>query len=249
MTRKSFIESHGATCANWTWSWSFVNAEKQTVIFGAWDMHTDGSRSLILSDTWAKNGTGRKRPAFPQSREHIRLVEEESYKLLTFPIIFSDELQDEDGFGPSKIKGFEPVLTQKSLVRVGSNWYASDDAIPTSIPEEVSNPERFLEGAAKTIAVNAYERNGKARSVCIKHHGAKCAACNFNFETAYGAIGKGFIHVHHIVPLAEIRREYELDPIRDLVPVCANCHAIVHLTQPAMGIEELRSCLAVAKNG
>lgn len=248
MSRKSFIQSHGATCANWTWSWSFVNVEKQTVIFGAWDKNTEGSRALLLSEAWAKNFSGRKNPAFPQSREHIRLVEEQGYKLLTFPIIFSDELQDEDGFGPAKIKGFKQVLTQRSLIRVGANWYASDDAVPTSIPEEVSNPERFVEGAAKTISVNAYERNSKARSACIKHYGAVCAICDFNFETAYGAIGKGFIHVHHIVPLGEIRREYELDPIRDLIPVCPNCHAIIHLTQPAMSIEELRNCLAAAKD-
>ena len=248
MSRKSFIESQGATCKNWAWSWSFVNIEKQTVIFGAWDHNTEGSRSLILSEAWAtQKSTGRRSPGFPQSREHIRLVEEHGYKLLTFPMIFSDELKNENGIGPARIKGFDPVLTQKSLIRVGGNWYASDDVVPTSSPEEVSNPERFFEGAAKTISVNAYERNGNARSACIKHYGAVCAICNFNFETAYGAIGKGFIHVHHIVPLAEIRREYKLNPIRDLIPVCPNCHAIIHLTQPAMSIEELRSCFSVAK--
>jgi len=166
------------------WSWSFVNVDEQTVIFGAWDKNTEGSRSLILSEAWAKSRAGRKSPAFTQSREHILLVEEQGYKLLTFPIIFSDELQDEDGFGPAKIKGFEPILTPKSLVRVGRSWYASDDVVPISIPEEVSNPERFMEGAAKMIAVNAYERNSKARTACIKHHGAVCAICNFNFETA-----------------------------------------------------------------
>ena len=248
MSRKSFIQSHGATCKNWTWSWSFVNEETQTVSFGAWDKNTEGSRSLILNEVWAKNKAGRKNPAYPQSRQHIRLVEEQGYKLLTFPIIFSDELQNEDGVGPAKIKGFEPTLTKKSLIRVGGKWYASDDAVPTTIPEEVSKPERYLEGAAKMIAVNAYERNSKARAACIKHYGAVCAICNFNFETAYGAIGKGFIHVHHIIPLAEIRREYELDPIHDLIPVCPNCHAIIHLTQPAQSVEELRSYLAVAKN-
>lgn len=248
MNRKCFIQSNGATCKNWTWSWSFVNEEKQTVIFGAWDTNTEGSRSLILNEAWAKNKAGRKSPAYSQSREHIRFVEEQSYKLLTFPIIFSDELQDENGFGPAKIKGFEPTLTQKSLVRVGGKWYASDDAVTTSIPEEVSKPERYFEGATKTIAVNAYERNGMARSACIKHHGAVCAICNFNFEAAYGAIGKGFIHVHHIIPLAEIRREYEIDPIRDLIPVCPNCHAIIHLTQPVMSVEELRSYLTISKN-
>lgn len=248
MSRKSFIQLQGATCANWTWSWSFVNVVNQTVIFGAWDKNTEGSRSLILSEAWAAKRGGRKNPAFPQSREHIRLVEEQGYKLLTFPIKFSDELQDADGVGPSRIKGFEPVLTQKSLVRVGGSWYASDDAFPTSIAEEVSHPGRFVEGAAKTISVNAYERNSKARLACIEHYGPMCAVCNFNFEATYGAIGKGFIHVHHIVPLAEIRREYELDPIRDLIPVCPNCHAIIHLTQPAITIEELKGYLATSHN-
>ncbi|QEL55999.1 HNH endonuclease [Chromobacterium paludis] len=243
MNRKSFIQSQGATCANWTWSWSFINVEKRTIIFGAWDKYTEGSKSLIFSEAWATNPAGRKKPAYRQSREHIRLVEEEGYKLLTFPMIFSDELKDEDGSGPSKIKGFQPVLTAKSLVRAGGNWYAFNGRTNTSIPEEVQNPEKFVEGAAKTIAVNAYERNSKARSACIKHYGAVCAVCDFNFEAAYGAIGKDFIHVHHIVPLSEIRREYELDPVRDLIPICPNCHAVIHLTQPAMSIEELRICL------
>lgn len=247
MSRKSFILSQGATCKNWTWSWSFINAEKRTIIFGAWDKNTEGSSSLILDEAWAKNQSGRKNPAYPEAREHIRLVEEEGYTLLTFPITFSDELQDENGVGPAKIKGFDPVLTKKSLIRVGSKWYASNDAVPSLIPEEISQPEKYVEGASKTVAVNAYERNGEARAACIKHYGATCAVCGFNFEKVYGPIGRGLIHVHHVVPLAEIRREYELDPIRDLIPVCPNCHAIIHRTQPALKVEELRNYLATAK--
>jgi 5-methylcytosine-specific restriction protein A len=225
-----------------------VNEDEHTIIFGAWNINTEGSRTLILDKTWGKNFAGHKNPAFSQSVEHIRLVEEQGYKLFTFPIIFSDELKDKNGYGPAKIKGFEPILTPKYLVRICDKCYACDDAVSVSIPEEISEPERYLEGAAKTIAVNAYERNSKARAACIKHHGAVCAICNFNFETAYGVIGKGVIHVHHIIPLSEIRREYELDPIRDLIPVCPNCHTIIHLTQPTMSIEEVRSCLSCAKN-
>lgn len=247
MNRKSFILSHGATCQNWTWSWSFINAEKRIIIFGAWDKNTEGSWSLILDEAWAKNSTGRKNPAYQEARKHIRFVEEDGYTLQTFPIIFSDELQDKNGVGPSKIKGFEPILTRKSLIRIDSKWYASDDSITSSITEEISRPERYVEGASKKVAVNAYERNSKARAACIKHYGASCAICGFNFEKVFGAIGKGFIHVHHVVPLAEIRREYELDPIRDLIPVCPNCHAIIHLTPPTLSVEELRNYLAVTK--
>lgn len=51
-TRKAFIESLGATCRNWTWSWSFINERERKIIFGAWDINTSGGRALILSDDW-----------------------------------------------------------------------------------------------------------------------------------------------------------------------------------------------------
>jgi 5-methylcytosine-specific restriction protein A len=111
------------------------------------------------------------------------------------------------------------------------------------LPEEVTEPEKCFEGALKKISINAYERNSKARNACIKHYGATCVVCGFNFEKVYGAIGAGFIHVHHLVPLSEVKSVYELDPIEDLRPVCPNCHAIIHSTQPMLTIEELKAHL------
>jgi 5-methylcytosine-specific restriction protein A len=49
-----------------------------------------------------------------------------------------------------------------------------------------------------------------------------------DFEKMYGEIGHGFIHVHHIIPISTIGEEYKIDPIKDLVPVCPNCHAMLH---------------------
>lgn len=243
MNRKQFIESHGATCRNWTWSWSFVNEEKKVVIFGAWDLNTEGNTSLILSEKWRVSRKGRKQPAYEQSREHIRLVEEEGYRLMTFPMKYSDANKNEDGIGPAKIEGFEPKLTEKSVKRVGGNWYASDGLLGSQLPEEVEVFEQFIEGASMAVTVNAYERNVHARAQCIKHHGHVCAVCNFDFSSFYGPIGEEYIHVHHVVPLSEIRREYILDPIKDLIPVCPNCHAIIHRTRPAMTVEQLKSHL------
>jgi len=59
----------------------------------------------------------------------------------------------------------------------------------------------------------------------------------------YGERGKGFIHVHHLRPLADVGEEYELDPIADLRPVCPNCHAMIHARPVTLTIEELRSLL------
>ena len=57
------------------------------------------------------NNTGRKNPGFKQSRDHIRLVEEEGYTLKTFPMEYSDARKGEDGIGPATIAGFTPELS------------------------------------------------------------------------------------------------------------------------------------------
>lgn len=132
MNRKTFIESHGATCKNWYWSWSFVNEEEKLVIFGAWDINMNGDAELILKDEWQAKSI--HKAAYKQARDHIRLVEEEGYQLKTFPMQFSDEKQDEDGNGPAKIKGFTPVLSQRTLQKVGQDWFA----VPIASQEKVA---------------------------------------------------------------------------------------------------------------
>jgi 5-methylcytosine-specific restriction protein A len=56
----------------------------------------------------------------------------------------------------------------------------------------------------------------------------------------YGEIGKNFIHVHHVKPLSEIDEQYKINPIKDLRPVCPNCHAMLHKRKPAYSIEEIQ---------
>ena len=110
-------------------------------------------------------------------------------------------------------------------------------------PDDIDDKNLF-EGTKKQVIVNAYERNPKARQECIDKYGYNCIICGFNFEKAYGGIGKKFIHVHHIKPLSEIKEEYKVDPIEDLRPVCPNCHAMLHRKKEAYKIEEIRSLLA-----
>lgn len=228
MNRKNFIQSQGATCRNWTWSWSFINEPERTIIFGAWDAHSDGESALILSETWQRTDKGKKSSGYAQSREHLRLVEEEGFRLLVFPMKHS-KLRTGDGEpGPSKIAGFDPVLTEKWLYRRGENWYAEDPGEAAIIPEELRPKLRYAEGAVRPIRVNAYERSSDARRACIRHYGSSCSVCEFDFAAQYGPIGEGYIHVHHLVSLSEIGQEYEVDPIRDLIPVCPNCHAMLH---------------------
>lgn len=109
--------------------------------------------------------------------------------------------------------------------------------------ELLENEAQYIEGATKIITVNAYERDVNARKKCLEYHGSNCKICGFNSTKIYGKEFKDKIHVHHIKPLNEIGKEYEVDPINDLIPVCPNCHMILHSRKPAFKPHEVKSFL------
>lgn len=111
------------------------------------------------------------------------------------------------------------------------------------LPLEYSG--KFAEGIRRTITVNSYERNPQARNICISHRGTRCSVCDFDFEDKYGEIGKNFIHVHHIIPISQIKNAYNVDPINDLIPVCPNCHAMLHKNPKLLTIGELKEMIAI----
>ena len=94
----------------------------------------------------------------------------------------------------------------------------------------------YREGTARQVLVNAYERDPEAHRACIAHYGHTCVVCGFSFEMKFGRLGAGFIHVHHLIPLAEIGRDYKVNPIADLRPICPNCHAMLHRQRPPLSI-------------
>src|SRR5690606_38636624 len=95
-------------------------------------------------------------------------------------------------------------------------------------PDEVDPTKTYSEGKTKQVLINSYERNPIARKKCIEHFGLNCQVCDFNFESNFGALGKDFIHVHHKIDLATVGKEYSVNPITDLIPVCPNCHSMLH---------------------
>ena len=115
--------------------------------------------------------------------------------------------------------------------------------------EEVVDSELGLpEGAKKTVTVNKYERSKKNREACIAEFGSNCQVCEFSFESTYGEIGVGRIHVHHLVPVSKMRGEYRINPIEDLIPVCPNCHWMLHGKEPPYTPQELREIIAGVSN-
>ncbi len=139
----------------------------------------------------------------------------------------------------------ESILLQSAITVYVRFLQDKMNPLPDKIAEEISKEVAtgLYEGAKKQITVNAYERNNQARQECIAHHGCRCSVCDFDFEKMYGNLGEGFIHVHHIKPLSKIGKSYKVDFKNDLVPVCPNCHSMIHRNKEALTVDELKQII------
>lgn len=100
--------------------------------------------------------------------------------------------------------------------------------------------EQALEGGVSEQMSRRYERRPVNREICIALKGRRCWCCNLDFGVAYGEAADGFIEVHHKVPVSGMGPGYQVHPVRDLFPVCSNCHSVIHLTRPGLDPDELR---------
>lgn len=114
--------------------------------------------------------------------------------------------------------------------------------------EQIENCQGGAEGKKYEVLMTKYERNPINRELCIEHNGCTCKICGFDFEKVYGEIGKSFIHIHHIKPISQAGGEYVPDPVKDLIPVCPNCHAMLHTNNPPLDPEELKAILKERKS-
>lgn len=108
----------------------------------------------------------------------------------------------------------------------------------------------YLEGGCNKVLTNKYERNPVNRQLCLMANGYCCKICGFDFEKMYGSLGKDFIHVHHIEKVSSHKTEYLVNPVVDLIPVCPNCHAMLHREEPPMRPDKLIEIIkSIKENG
>lgn len=99
----------------------------------------------------------------------------------------------------------------------------------SSEPEGDEPPGMNFEDATKFRMHKRIERNAALAKKAKRIHGFICQVCGLNFETKYGAIGKGYIEAHHLRPLASLQgSRIAMDPRNDFAVLCSNCHRMVH---------------------
>lgn len=128
----------------------------------------------------------------------------------------------------------EELETFVLALRAGLITSESDET--GSLPEDIR-----MEGAERTVISVGYERDREVRERVLVSQGFTCKVCGFNFEKYYGEIGRGYIEVHHLLPLAEAGKR-ATNPESDLAVLCANCHRMVHRKRgKCLPLDDLRN--------
>lgn len=141
----------------------------------------------------------------------------------------------------------ERIDIQSSLIDIDNDEELSSaaDAVTwglDSIISSVQATREFEEGGEVVVTSKRYERSNALRAEAVRHYGVNCYVCDFNFSEAYGEIGAGFIHIHHIDRVADSGVRV-VDVEKDLIPICPNCHAMIHRETPPMNPEKLKQIM------
>ena len=167
-----------------------------------------------------------------QATRGLRELTAESAALLDRVLAVTDGRPDPDG---------TLLVVTEAVVAAGPSWPSGATAF--QMPEEAGLGTAYAEGAVRQVMVNRYERDDRARDACIAAFGPTCRICGFDFVARYGPVGRGYIHVHHLQPVSKVGAEYICDPVADLLPVCPNCHAVLHRRNPPYSPSEVRAML------
>jgi 5-methylcytosine-specific restriction protein A len=170
------------------------------------------------------------------------------------------QMQVNGGFvDPSKPQGWpllwneiklqaQKFLLNKDGIRMSENEVVEVLLLPffqmlvCLLPIDCSEPDFRSEEEGKELFVlsKRYERSPINRDACIMLKGCQCSICGFIFGEKYGNIGEGFIEIHHTTPLSQFGVTRKIDIIADLVPLCSNCHRMVHRRNPPFSIDEIK---------
>lgn len=208
--------------------WMFRNLERGDKVLA-----NKGKANVLAVGTVTKGYEWRPRDG---GRTNRHFLEVEWNPIFDSPRpIETQEKWNQNTIAPAKPELYKLLMGKRLPIR------SAESETDTLYHDEVASS--YMEGAAKEVQLTRYERDPKARRECLNHYGSQCVVCGIDFGERYGKSLAGYIHVHHLRQIATIRREYKVDPIADLRPVCPNCHAVIHYRKNPYDIEEVRAMI------
>lgn len=139
----------------------------------------------------------------------------------------------------------EVDIPQPKLLFPRIGWLRLSDRLPLGTVA-LDTADLYEEGSKVLREHQARERNPRLRADARMYWRQQmsgkliCCVCGFGFEKKYGDLGRDFIEMHHEEPLSR-SRGVTRRRATDLVPVCSNCHRILHRRRDRlMSTAELR---------
>ena len=134
------------------------------------------------------------------------------------------------------------LLTEEQAHELHKLW-----GVGSEYPDEADEAISFPEGRQIYKLHRTIERNPnlirQAKQKELEASGElRCKVCGFSFYEKYGVIGQDYIEGHHIVPISQIREQYEAT-IGDIILVCSNCHRMLHRKRPWISAGQLKELL------
>lgn len=111
--------------------------------------------------------------------------------------------------------------------------------------EDVIQDIPELEGTVSKALVTKRERSSRNRLLALRIHGYACGTCGLEPLERFGEALGGFLEVHHLEPVSLLGKPREYNPTTDLIPLCPNCHRMIHKRNPPLTPGELQKELGV----
>jgi len=192
------------------------------------------NKFLRYKNTTLENykGKGSGKSSDPTLTKYFKMVEEDSneYKSLFFKL---EEFVQKIG---KKLNASIEIYIPKNDIHM----YKEQNKYEFIYSED---ERKYFEGKMSESTRNISKRNSEARKKCLNYYFPSgehynCKICKFDFQEKYG---ENYIEVHHIISHTKKSRkegEHEIDPIKDLIPICSNCHSIIHKSN--ISIDEMK---------
>lgn len=105
--------------------------------------------------------------------------------------------------------------------------------------------EKTLETVDETIAVS--DKIKQLKEECLEYYGAVCDVCGFDYGYTYGEEYEQLIEVYplqegYILSESEIGDLNTVNPQKNLIPLCANCHKVL-TTQKQLSVDALKKMI------
>ena len=206
----------------------------------------EAAKALGTQDLWeaefhilAEPGSGEEIRKIPVNHlaDRLRFVSTKGndHLTLTDGAVNPQQLQAMRLLDPAAV----PLLAREPSIRPRERQARMEQPIPPT-NEQMADPT-YAEGGTILVEMTRYERDPRARQACLDHYGACCQVCEVPMDRIYGRAMTGYIHIHHIRPLAKQGTHHRVDPTHDLLPVCPNCHTYLHQEDPPISIARART--------